>query len=669
MSNRLPTVTSQIPRDLRLFTDRVREQLGRDTPTRSEVTRLIRDGVSGGGGGSENPFGEIEIPHAPQNLKAEGGVGAIQLSWDAAVYTGHSYTEIWAGDNDNLSYAVAVGMSPGVAFAHAVPPEVGKFYWVRFVNANLKPGPYNAENGTFAKAKEFTLPFNYDTLAKELDESLLTKLLEERLDWKDVLKLRDEMTAYSAVLGEIEAEFTTITGADQWDATKTYNVGDMVSYKGGLYEAIIKNGPTINSPDINKARWKQIGSAKELKASIDETDNYARITLTTRVDQSDTKVSKISTALTQTKAFDVNAAGDIVSTYAGRMMLSRIDRAHEKADGSVADIKAMNKVIDSLKSTINAIEGDTVNAEALQALKTEVEAGRGGQKSLAEHFTALDTSITNKLGQKASASAFNTLKSTVESTTNGLATKASSESVRQLSASLGPLSKKSEPQVYAMMKENGVVWADKDGSGATYTLKLRAKDSSGEANVGFGLGAVKENGEWISDVRFDCRRFALFDSRNNLPAGQAKYPFIMKDGKVYIADLTVGTINIQSGAVTSAGYRDFYLDQGNRRSSGLSLDGVPPGAFVTLILNADVSALYGSTVQIQVSKLNWSKVFTVPVPPAPDGSVAPRFSGTVSFTFVDPSPTVGSEVYYVDLMNASVSTSCSGMLIATLAKR
>ena len=47
-SNKLPTVTSNIPRDLRMFIDRVREVIGNDLVSKKEVTRLIRDGAGGG---------------------------------------------------------------------------------------------------------------------------------------------------------------------------------------------------------------------------------------------------------------------------------------------------------------------------------------------------------------------------------------------------------------------------------------------------------------------------------------------------------------------------------------------------------------------------------------------------------------------------------------------
>jgi hypothetical protein len=63
---------------------------------------------------------------------------------------------------------------------------------------------------------------------------------------------------------------------------------------------------------------------------------------------------------------------------------------------------------------------------------------------------------------------------------------------------------------FAALQSKGVVWADNNGSaGARYTIKLKASDADGGAQVGFGLGALKENGQWVSDVRFAANRFAI----------------------------------------------------------------------------------------------------------------------------------------------------------------
>lgn len=43
-------------------------------------------------------------------------------------------------------------------------------------------------------------------------------------------------------------------------------------------------------------------------------------------------------------------------------------------------------------------------------------------------------------------------------------------------------------------------------------MRLRARDLTGEAQVGLGLGALKQGGKWVSDVRFLANRFALMDA-------------------------------------------------------------------------------------------------------------------------------------------------------------
>lgn len=571
-SNKLPTVTSNIPRDLRMFIDRVREVIGKDLVTKNEVTRLIRDGGGGSGGGGASD------PTAPTNLKATGIIGAIELTWDSANYAGHSHTEVWACDSDTRDQAVAVGSSPGTAFGHAVGPLTGKFYWIRHVNTNNVRGPFNAENGTFAKSCA-DQSGGWTTIIKELDESLLTKLLLEKLDWNQIMAFRQEMNQYLERFTEIEGEYEVITGAPAWEYTKVYAKGSQVSYKGGLYEAKVASGPTTQDmhPAATPARWTQIGSSAQLKASIDDTDNYARVTLTNRVATGEGKVSKISSALVQTKVADLDANGNVVATQAGLGMLSKLDKTANDTTANSA-----------LLATVSAILKDdagnlTANANAVDAIETEVKQARGGLTSLAARFNSLVAEIAGK----ASAGAFERIRAMVEHPTTGLAAKATVESVRSLYAALGGVldDPTKPPKTLAMVEEKINVWAATDDAGATYTLKMRAGAGAGAADVGFGMAAVQENGRWVGDVRFNAQRFAIMDP--TLPNGRI-YPFIVDRGIVYIDRLNVGTMNIARGAISTV-----YQESATGRSPVINIDLSETGGTITVIVTGNFLAQSG----------------------------------------------------------------------------
>ena len=111
---KLPTVTSPLPRDLQQFVQRVREALDSGGPDAVVTARqLIASGVvERRSGGEFAPVGgTIDPARPPRNLSASGALASIILSWDAANYKGHAYTEIWAYTTDAIGEAVLVGMT------------------------------------------------------------------------------------------------------------------------------------------------------------------------------------------------------------------------------------------------------------------------------------------------------------------------------------------------------------------------------------------------------------------------------------------------------------------------------------------------------------------------------------------------------------------------------
>lgn len=157
---KLPTVTSNIPRDLRTFVDRVREALDTGGPDAVITARqLVAAGVATYTGNVLGPAGSVRYstPPRPQNVEAEGALANIMVTWDKPVYTGHAYAEIWASTqtpeqeasatSPTIGEAELVGMSPGVFFAHNLGAAAKRWYWVRFVNFAGEAGPYQSTEG------------------------------------------------------------------------------------------------------------------------------------------------------------------------------------------------------------------------------------------------------------------------------------------------------------------------------------------------------------------------------------------------------------------------------------------------------------------------------------------------------------------------------------------
>jgi hypothetical protein len=156
MSDNLPSVTSQIPRDLRTFLDRVRDTLRASGGRRI----LTADQLVGLGIASIDPQGNLRpttgtggflpTPPAPTNVAATAAIQNIIVEWDTPNYRGHSYAEVWGAGVDDFSLAVLIGSAPGGIYVDSVGPSSTRYYWVRFVNEEDTRGPYNGISGTAA---------------------------------------------------------------------------------------------------------------------------------------------------------------------------------------------------------------------------------------------------------------------------------------------------------------------------------------------------------------------------------------------------------------------------------------------------------------------------------------------------------------------------------------
>lgn len=154
--SKLPSVTSNIPRDLRNFIDRVREAFNATGNDRIITVRdLVRGGIaSSGPGGSVVPVDDTAVygtPPALANLAASGALANIILTWDAPRYAGHAYAEIWSSATNNIATASLLGTSQGTIYVDNVGAAATKYYWARFVNLNEVFGSFNSAVGTLGQ--------------------------------------------------------------------------------------------------------------------------------------------------------------------------------------------------------------------------------------------------------------------------------------------------------------------------------------------------------------------------------------------------------------------------------------------------------------------------------------------------------------------------------------
>ena len=217
---KLPTVTSNIPRDLRTFLDRVREALDSGGPDAVITARqLVASGVATYTGNVLGPPGSVKYSASPRprNVVATGALANIMVTWDKPVYTGHAYAEIWASaqtaeqeaanTNPTIGEAALVGMSPGVFFAHNLGSAAKRWYWVRFVNFAGEAGPYQSTEGITGETSldpEYVL----ELLTGAVTESQLYQTLGARIALID-----SDATVVGSVAARIAAEAQARTSA------------------------------------------------------------------------------------------------------------------------------------------------------------------------------------------------------------------------------------------------------------------------------------------------------------------------------------------------------------------------------------------------------------------------------------------------------------------------
>ena len=145
--NNLPSVTSNIPKDLRYFIDRVRETLNQSGKNRFVTVSDLKDvgviDVTPGGdprppADEDNNIIPVLKPPVPTGLEATGGYEFITLTWDTPSYYGHGYTEVYRVTGDTMDFTDEELVATVTGFTSIFSDYVGTgqtfSYRIRFVN-------------------------------------------------------------------------------------------------------------------------------------------------------------------------------------------------------------------------------------------------------------------------------------------------------------------------------------------------------------------------------------------------------------------------------------------------------------------------------------------------------------------------------------------------------
>ncbi len=159
----LPALPASAAPDMRMYLERVREELSRVQGVQNTTTTILRsygadptnpDNPTPGGpvtpGAPTLPCGAPVTPTAPTNFQVTAGFNFYMVEWDYPSYCGHSHTEIYGTKDDGAQGTeVLLGTTGGTIFSLAEPNTgVRRCFWAKHVNTLGVKGPYNGTEGT-----------------------------------------------------------------------------------------------------------------------------------------------------------------------------------------------------------------------------------------------------------------------------------------------------------------------------------------------------------------------------------------------------------------------------------------------------------------------------------------------------------------------------------------
>lgn len=147
------------------------------------------------------PPGQMEFPHAPVNVIANGAFHTVLVEWDPPQYRGHAHAEIWRAESDNQASASLVGTSSANLFSDAIGKGATFYYWVRFINGKDDRGPFQGMQGVEAETSRDVQDI-LDELQGKIEKSHLVQSLLKPIE--DVPQLQLDVSILKPKVDEIE---------------------------------------------------------------------------------------------------------------------------------------------------------------------------------------------------------------------------------------------------------------------------------------------------------------------------------------------------------------------------------------------------------------------------------------------------------------------------------
>jgi hypothetical protein len=642
MSDKLPAVTSQVPRDLRNFLDRVRDVLkttgvdGLVTVRQLAQLNLVRVDAQGNLRVVTDAGGALPPPPAPTNVVANAAIQNIIVEWDRPNYRGHAYAEVWGAGVDDFSLAVLIGSAPGGIYVDSVGPSITRYYWIRFVNEDDVRGPFNSISGTVATTGP-DVEYILGLLAGRITESELFDTLSERINLIDGPgSLAGSVNARLAV---VQGQVNDLLNIPAWDDTITYTQGEQVTFAGGLYIAL--QGSTNISPN-DTDYWQRIGDYTTLGDAV-----AAQAIQISELDDG------LGAAVTQTNALATQLRGtydgtDLSLVTSGLIFSER--QARNTADSALAsDITTLTAFTNTRTRTFyqntpptatTLVVGDNwVDTRASYAPEyaaqdysiglnriyrwTGTEWVEAPDSAIADNFAAIEIErVARATADEAFATQITTLQTNVDNNTSAIQQEVTARTTADeaFATQLTTLQAQVDEDIAVAIQQEATVRAQETGElFAQYTVKI---DTNGYVS-GFGLASTANNSTPFSEFVIRADSFSVASPSG--PGITPIVPFVVNTTEQTINGVTVppgvymDAAFIKNGTITNAKIGDAAIDNAkiadlsaDKINAGfLSADRIESGTIDAKIANIDAAVItsgFINNARIQDASISEAKI-------------------------------------------------------------
>jgi len=437
----LPTITSDIPRDLRAYLDRLRGLLNQSGGI--ITAKDLRDiGLTNDVGVpvSQPPVGpgtpvEYGPPAVVAGLDADGAFQNITITWTQPDYFGHAFTEVWGsptydttlvstdpGYVDPTTYetfdsttATLVAISAGSVVSDALGSGKGRYYWARNVNFSGRQGAFNSTTGVNGETAVDTA-FLLSTLTGQITSGQLSTALSSPIG--------NLPADTQAQVTSLQNQINTLNSVSAWSSSETYAAEDLVTYSGNLYRSTqasnTNNQPSGTSTDT--AYWDFVGAYTSLSAAV--AGNTSDITQINFIDA--TSTSAIASQFSSLKAVVEDSNSGLVAANAAITQLNTVSATSTSALASAfhtlqADVNDSATGLSAAHSDItqiNTISATSTSAIAVatNTLNTTVAGNTASIATQATSINGLSAQYTVKIDVAGHVSGYGLASSAVDGT-------------------------------------------------------------------------------------------------------------------------------------------------------------------------------------------------------------------------------------------------------------